>query len=236
MPAVTAQASGRSVWYMSTGIVAESDLTGSLKSEYVFFDGERVARKDFPGNAVSYYFSDHLKTASVITDSAGNIMEDEDYYFWGGELQIVNNDSNHYKFAGKERDSETGLDYFGARYYGNWLGRWMSPDWAAKPEAVPYSDLSDPQSLNLYSYVRNIPTIATDLDGHTVMPSVIVTPQSWGVPIFLLWIKIPNRSLLRFRGQIAPALMNKKRIRKRKTRNNQQARKKNPCSGRRGPR
>ena len=51
---------GTLYWYMTPGIVGESDLTGVLKSEYVFFDGERVARKDFPSNAVSYYFSDHL--------------------------------------------------------------------------------------------------------------------------------------------------------------------------------
>jgi len=118
---------------------------------------------------VSYYFSDHLKTASVITDSAGTIKADSDYYPWGGELQFVNNDSNHYKFTGKERDLETGLDYFGARYYGNWLGRWMSPDWAAKPAAVPYAVLGDPQSLNLYKYVRNIPTTNVDTDGHETL-------------------------------------------------------------------
>jgi YD repeat-containing protein len=52
---------GTLYWYMSPGIVAESDLAGNLQSEYVFFDGERVARKDFPGLAVSYYFSDHLR-------------------------------------------------------------------------------------------------------------------------------------------------------------------------------
>ncbi|HLJ29059.1 MAG TPA: hypothetical protein VKY85_20280 [Candidatus Angelobacter sp.] len=100
-------------WYMSPGIVAESDLTGALKSEYVFFGGERVARRDLPGGSVAYCFSDHLKTASVITNAAGTITEDEDYYPWGGELQFVNSDSNHYKFTGKERDAETGLDYFG---------------------------------------------------------------------------------------------------------------------------
>ena len=77
-------------------------------------------------NGVFYYFSDHLKTASVITDSAGNIKSESDFYPWGGELQFVNNDSNHYKFTGKERDSETQLDYFGARYYSNGLGRWVS--------------------------------------------------------------------------------------------------------------
>src|SRR5205807_1268506 len=103
---------GTLYWYLSLGIVGESDLAGNLKNEYVFFNGERVARKDFPGNAVSYYLSDHLKTAAVITDSAGNIKSESDYYPWGGELQFSNNDSNHYKFTGKERDAETGLDYF----------------------------------------------------------------------------------------------------------------------------
>src|SRR5258708_9372325 len=57
---------GTLYWYMTPGIVAESDLAGVLNSEYVFFDGEHVARKDFPSNAVAYYFSDHLKTASII--------------------------------------------------------------------------------------------------------------------------------------------------------------------------
>src|SRR5215471_20389144 len=102
---------------MSPGIVAESDLTGAPKSEYVFFDGERVARKDFSGTTTSvfYYFSDHLKTASVITDSAGTIKAESDYYPWGGELPFVSNDSNHYKFGGHERDPETALDYMLAR-------------------------------------------------------------------------------------------------------------------------
>src|SRR5215813_4015306 len=157
---------GTIYWYMSPGIVAESDLTGALKSEYVFFAGRRTARKDFPSNAVSYYFSDHLKTASVITDSAGTVKADSDYYPWGGELQFVNNDPNHYKFTGKERDLETGLDYFGARYYGNWLGRFITPDWSSTPVAVPYADLTDPQSLNQYSYVRNLPTVRIDADGN----------------------------------------------------------------------
>ncbi|HEX3103247.1 MAG TPA: RHS repeat-associated core domain-containing protein, partial [Terriglobales bacterium] len=104
--------------------------------------------KDSTG--VFYYFSDHLKTASVVTDSAGNIKAESDYYPWGGELQFVANDSNHYKFTGKERDSETQLDYFGARYYSNGLGRWVSADWSATPVPIPYADLTDPQTLSLY--------------------------------------------------------------------------------------
>jgi RHS repeat-associated protein len=69
-------------------------------------------------------------------------------------------------FTGKERDTESGLDYFGARYYASNMGRWMSPDWADKPEAVPYSSLDDPQSLNLNGYVRNNPLSRVDADGH----------------------------------------------------------------------
>jgi RHS repeat-associated protein len=155
---------GTLYWYMTPGIVGESDLSGNLTDEYVFFDGERVARKST--NGVFYYFSDHLKTASVVTDSLGNIKSESDFYPWGGELQFVNNDSNHYKFTGKERDTETGLDYFGARYYSNGLGRFVTSDWSATPVPVPYADLTDPQSLNQYSYVRNIPTVKTDADGH----------------------------------------------------------------------
>ena len=134
----------------------------------MFFDGERVARRDGATGTggVFYYFSDHLKTASVITDSAGVVKAESDYYPWGGEIQFVNNDSNDYKFTGKKRDTETGLDYFGARYYSNGLGRWVSADWSMKPVAVPYANFADPQSLNQYGYVRNLPTTRIDADGH----------------------------------------------------------------------
>jgi RHS repeat-associated protein len=74
---------------------------------------------------------------------------------------------NSYKgFTGKERDAETGNDYFGARYYASSMGRWMSPDWSAKFEPVPYAKLGDPQTLNLYAYVGNNPLSRRDLDGH----------------------------------------------------------------------
>jgi RHS repeat-associated protein len=161
---------------MSPGVMAETDLAGTIKSEYVFFDGERVARRDGATGTggVFYYFSDHLKTASVITDSAGVIKADSDYYPWGGELQFVANDSNDYKFTGKKRDLETGLDYFGARYYSNGLGRFVTPDWAAKATAVPYAEFADPQSLNLYTYVRNIPTSKADRDGHCLEDACVV--------------------------------------------------------------
>jgi len=69
-------------------------------------------------------------------------------------------------FTGKERDTESGNDYFEARYYSSAMGRFMSPDWSDKPDPIPYADLEDPQTLNLYSYVRNNPLTRRDLNGH----------------------------------------------------------------------
>jgi RHS repeat-associated protein len=84
----------------------------------------------------------------------------------GGEIPITNGDPNHCKFTGKERDTESGLDNFGARYFTSNLGRFMTPDWAARPTAVPYAVFGDPQSLNLYTYVENAPLNRVDADGH----------------------------------------------------------------------
>ncbi len=70
------------------------------------------------------------------------------------------------QYTAKERDTESGLDYFGARYYASSMGRFMSPDWATKPYPVPYSKLDNPQTLNLYAYVGNNPMNRFDPDGH----------------------------------------------------------------------
>jgi RHS repeat-associated protein len=146
--------------------LAESDASGNITNEYVFFGGKRVARVDSAG--VHYYISDHLGSATVIANASGAIEREEMYFPYGGERWNYGSDPNHYKFTGKERDTETGLDYFGARYYGSNMGRWMSPDWAASPEPVPYVDLSDPQTLNEYGYVRNNPLSKADPDGHEI--------------------------------------------------------------------
>ena len=149
-------ANGTLYWYMTPGVVAESDLR-NVKSEYVFFDGERVARRDGATGTggVFYYFSDHLKTASVITDSAGVIKAESDYYPWGGELQFVDNDSNDYKFTGKKRDWKPAsiISVRGITRMGWEVGQ---RDWSMKPVAVPYANFGDPQSLNLYSFVEEI--------------------------------------------------------------------------------
>jgi RHS repeat-associated protein len=165
-------------WYGATGsVLDETSSNGTLVSEYIFFNGKRVARRD-ADNTVKYYFADNLGSASVITNSTGAMppLAESDYYPYGGEIPIVSGDSNHYKFTGKERDAESGLDNFGARFFTSNLGRFMTPDWAARPTAVPYAVFGDPQSLNLYTYVENSPVNRVDADGHYCVPAGL---QSW---------------------------------------------------------
>jgi RHS repeat-associated protein len=159
---------GTMYWAGPGGALAETDLTGVIDEEYVFFNGQRIARIDrqASGTPVHYYFSDHLGSASVITDSSGNVQERCAYYPYGGQVYCTGSDPNHYKFTGKERDSESNMDNFGARYFASSTGRFMTPDWAARPTAVPYALFGDPQSLNLYTYVRNDPVSRADADGH----------------------------------------------------------------------
>ena len=147
-------------------ILTETTLAGTINEEYAYFNGERIARIDRPSGTVNYYFSNHLGSASVITSATGVIQEQMDFYPFGGVAYTSGSDPNHYKFTGKERDSESGLDNFGARYYGSSMGRMMSPDWSAKTEPVPYAKLGDPQTLNLYAYVGNNPLSRTDPTGH----------------------------------------------------------------------
>jgi RHS repeat-associated protein len=151
-------------WYGLNGeVLAESDLSGNFTAEYIFFNGQRVARRDSSG-AVHYYFSDHLGTHSLITDANGTMppQEESDFYPYGGEIPVSGSDPNHYKFTGKERDYESSLDYFGARHYTSAMGRFMQPD-------EPFVDQEDsnPQSWNLYSYVLNNPLKSVDPDGNS---------------------------------------------------------------------
>jgi len=160
---------GTLYWRPTGGdIIAESSLTGTNLEEYIFFGGKRVARRDVSTNAVHYYFSDHLGSHGIVENATGSACEqDIDYYPYGGvEYDYCPNVAQNYKFTGKERDSESGLDNFGARYDASSIGRFMTPDWSALPAAVPYANLGDPQSLNLYSYVGNNPMSRVDTDGH----------------------------------------------------------------------
>jgi RHS repeat-associated protein len=112
---------------------------------------------------VHYYYSNHLGSASVITDSLGNVEQQQDFFPFGGiAYTSAETDPNHYKFTGKERDAESGLDNFGARYDASSMGRFMTPD------SPSYSNHRNPQSWNLYAYALNNPVTFKDADGHKI--------------------------------------------------------------------
>jgi RHS repeat-associated protein len=120
-----------------------------------------------PGSSTIYYHGDQIGSTRMQTDGAGSVISTSEYYPFGQGPQPTS--QNHYLFSGKERDAESGLDYFGARYYASGLGRFMSADWSAQAEPVPYAKLDDPQTLNLYAYARNNPISLVDPDGHNVI-------------------------------------------------------------------
>ncbi len=103
-----------------------------------------------------------------MTTNTGTPCYDADFPPYGQERAYTSTcpTPNAYKFEGKERDTETQNDDFGARYYSWRFGRWLSADWSAVPAPVPYANLTNPQTLNLYAMVADDPETFADLDGH----------------------------------------------------------------------
>jgi len=155
--------------------------TGTTTTAYVY-DAMGRLTAEYGGLATStgtkYLHADALGSTRLMTDATGAVWRRMDYWPFGEEIATTQTNYRtaalgyaadgepRQKFTGKERDAETGLDYFGARYFSAAQGRWTSPDWSEKPQPVPYADLKDPQTLNLYAYVRNGPLSRRDFDGH----------------------------------------------------------------------
>lgn len=116
----------------------------------------------------SYLTTDTLGTPRVITDQTGAVTSRRDLLPFGEDLYTPQRtaalgytaDNIKEKFTGKKRDSETGLDFFEARYYSNAHGRFLSVD----PENAG-AEPEDPQSWNAYAYALNKPTVFVDPDG-----------------------------------------------------------------------
>ena len=178
-----AKSSGEHTWYgPNGGILAETDASDNW-TNYVYWASRRLARNTPQPSPnppdIKYYVSDHLDSTAMFVDKDGKtILDDNDFFPFGAVIPQVGstNSTNHFKFTGKERDSESNLDYFGARYYSSTLGRWTSADWSAVPAPVPYANLVDPQTLNLHAYVRNVPTVGTDSDGHSMHSYIPIAP------------------------------------------------------------
>ncbi len=164
--------------------VTEMTVNGGQSSwahTNLFTAGGLYATYDLQG--LHYQINDWLGTRRVQTDAFGQVEENCQSLPFGNGLNCPNpanapttaEDATEHHFTGKERDAETNNDYFGARYYGSTMGRWISPDWSAEPVPVPYADIGEPQSLNLYGYVKNNPLSMADPDGHASCCDVLPT-------------------------------------------------------------
>jgi RHS repeat-associated protein len=143
----------------------ELNGSGTVLHTNLYAGGKLLAT--YQSTNTYFHFTDWLGTPRYEANSAGAMSETcTNLPFGDSQVCTGTPDATEHHFTGKEHDTESGLDYFGARYYANVLGRFVTPDWAAKPAAVPYAGFDDPQSLNLYAYVKNGPLSATDADGH----------------------------------------------------------------------
>jgi RHS repeat-associated protein len=164
---------GKLYWYGPGGeVLAESDLSGNVTSEYIYFGGTRIARKDPSSSNVYYYLADRLGSAKVMVSVNLNgtvnnppIVSESDFYPYGGE-RVVTADTtgNTYKFTGHERDAESGLDHTLFRQESSNTGRWLSPD-------PMDGKAANPQSWNRYSYVTADPLNYIDPLGLCSEPS-----------------------------------------------------------------
>jgi RHS repeat-associated protein len=155
-------------WYgAGTEILDESTASGTFTNEYVFFGGKRIAIRNVSAGTSDYYEEDMLGSSRTLVQAGGTSpCFDADFLPFGYEKDVTTTCSQNYKFEGKERDTETGDDDFGARYYTFRLGRWLSADWSSVPAPVPYANLTNPQTLNLYAMISDNPESFADLTGH----------------------------------------------------------------------
>ena len=128
---------------------------------YVFW-GDFHLTDDTDGEGLFFYHSDHLGSANWVTNSQGQAVQYIHYMPYGElwENQQAFEYDERFKFTGKERDTETGYDYFGARYYLSLLGIWLSPD----PLLDKYPSISS------YAYCKWNPLKYMDPNGKLVWP------------------------------------------------------------------
>ncbi|GAA4026851.1 SpvB/TcaC N-terminal domain-containing protein [Actimicrobium antarcticum] len=109
---------------------------------------------------VRYQLANHLSSVSLEVDDLGNVISYEQYHPFGSTAYQARNAAvkvaaKRYRYTGRERDEETGLEYHAARYYLPWLGRWLSPD-----------PIGTGDGLNVYRYAKNNPGSFSDTNGN----------------------------------------------------------------------
>ena len=141
--------------YDREDIVAEYDSTGTLQATYVHgpgIDEPLQLKKD----GVTYYYQrDGLGSITSISDGAGDKVKTYQYDSFGNIINETGTVENPYAYTGRERDAETGLYYYRARYYDPQIGRFITED----PTGVRNLLFSE---MDLYVYSRNNPIIFKD--------------------------------------------------------------------------
>jgi RHS repeat-associated protein len=141
-------------------LLAEYDVLGNWVKDYIYFGGQLVAEQR--AGALYYYASDQIRSTRIVTDSSGNVVYSAAHEPYGGiQKTWVTNYDPELKFSGKERDAESGLDYFGARYYDRTQYRFLSVD----PIFSQFLGQFEPQKLNRYLYCFNNPVSMFDPSG-----------------------------------------------------------------------
>ncbi|MGP8175821.1 MAG: RHS repeat-associated core domain-containing protein [Terracidiphilus sp.] len=167
--------------------VTQLDGSGNANYSNVFVGGQALATYVFTGaQGLHFNLTDPLGTKRAQVSATGAVELNCLSLPYGDGLSCSTPPNasgatyagsltapTEHHFTDKERDAESGNDYFGARYYSSAMGRFMSPDWSAKVAPVPYARLDNPQTLNLYAYLRNNPLAGIDADGHC-------NPNDWG--------------------------------------------------------
>jgi RHS repeat-associated protein len=152
-------------------------------TEFVFNGDTRVAQMTDPllrTQSIQYYCEDHLKSASCITDAKGSVITEHSYFPFGADRIHTSSEATaaRYGFTQKERDAESEMHYFEARFLESSLARFILADPAASD--LNHESLMIPQKLNGYAYARNNPVVYVDPLGTAEESSG--TPQDMAVP------------------------------------------------------
>lgn len=155
------------------------DVLGALLKDYIYMGDRLVAEYDHVGQRFLYYTPDQINSTRVVTDGTGTVVYSAAHDPYGGIQQTwVSAYDPMPKFSGKERDSESGLDYFGARYYDKNRYRFISVDPAVNVNA----SVRNPQRWHLFAYCMNNPTAFIDPDGEDLVP--VSLPAAGGKTLF----------------------------------------------------
>jgi RHS repeat-associated protein len=198
MTSVTPSSGGTSTYvYDGDGRRVQKTAPGSATTVYVYDPMGNLAQEYGPSSSggTEYPSVDALGSTRLVTDSGGNATKCYDYLPFGEEISagtagrssscygsitypISSPDVLSEKFTGKERDAESGLDWFDTRYFSGAQGRFTSPD-------EPFNDQepADPQSWNLYGYVRNNPLRYVDPSGEDCITATNQTDKSVTVTV-----------------------------------------------------